>query len=308
MWSSDDIIEMMLWFGLRRRRPVRFVYAPAFAGAGSTVMRGGQLAGIAARNGLGDRSVEYVPLSATFRRADLFLTKGVLKTVDRSVLASWRRQGNRLFADPVDEGISDDVVDGVDAIVAASRTAYDAYRQRWPSARVEIIDHHVDPRVTAVMSRSHDPLNVPRFGYFGEAINTIRSKRIARTVEFVDVSTSRPGDEWIDRLPGFNAHYAVRRTRELDHYKPFLKGFTAAACRAVILIQADQEEAQRWLPADYPFWLHGKATEPAIIDAIEHMHASFGTDAWARAEAAMRDIEEATSPRAIGQQLVTLFS
>lgn len=302
------MIGPMYRFGLRRRRPVRFVYAPPFAQTGSTVMRGRQLADIAAQTTLSDRGVDFVPMTADLRRADLFLTKGVLKSVDSATLAAWHRQGNRLFADPVDEGLPDVIVGAVDSVVAASRTAYDAYRQRWPSTRIDIIDHHVDPRVRATMRQSHHLLDSPRFGYFGERINTIRSKKIARTVEFVQVSTSRSDDDWIGQLPEFNVHYAIRRKRGLDHHKPFLKGFTAAACRSVILIQDDQAEAQRWLPADYPFWLRGSVTEPTILDAIERIKSSYGSDSWLQALDTMRDIEESTSPRTIGAQLVRLFS
>jgi len=298
----------MSWFGLRRSRPVCFVYAPAFAQTGSTAMRGRQLSEIAAQTSLAGRGVSYVPMSADIRRSDLFLTKGVLKSLDETTLAAWRRRGNRLFADPVDEGLSNQIVASVDVVVAASRTAWDAYRDRWPGAQVAIIDHHVDPRVHAVMNRPHAPLDAPRLGYFGERINTIRSKRIARNVEFVQVSTSRADGDWIGRLPDYNIHYAIRRKRELDYHKPFLKGFTAAACRSVVLIQDDQAEARRWLPSDYPFWLHGRVTEPAILEAIEHIKSSFGGEAWTQALSMMRDIEERTSPRAIGGQLVTLFA
>lgn len=298
----------MSWFGLRRPRPVRFVFAPEFAATGSTVMRGQQLSDLAAQALPARRSVEYVPLTADLRRSDLILTKGALKSVDPARLADWRRNGNRLFADPVDEKISDAIINDVDVIIAASRTAFDSYRSRWPSAEVAMVDHHVDPRVHAAMQRAPRTLDEARFGYFGERINTVRSKRIARSVTFVQVSTARTDDTWFDLLPDFNVHYGVRRTRELDHHKPFLKGFTAAACRSVILIQDDQAEARRWLPEEYPFWLRGRLTEPAILDAIDSIRSSYLTPEWARGREIMRDIEEQTSPRAIGAQLVRLLS
>lgn len=271
-------------------------------------MRGQQLADIAASTPLGAREIGFVPTTADSRRADLFLTKGALKSVSNATLAEWRRNGNRLFADPVDESLADEIVDAVDVVVAASRTAFDNYRERWPTAQIAIVDHHVDPRVRSVMGSPHPSLDSPRFGYFGESINTIRSRKIARKVEFVQVSTSHADSAWIKRLPEFNVHYAIRRKRELDQHKPFLKGFTAAACRSVILIQDDQIEAHRWLPEDYPFWLRGPVTEPAILDAIENIQSSYASESWILALQAMRAVEERTSPRAIGAQLVTLFS
>lgn len=298
----------MSWFGLRRARPVRFVFAPEFAATGSTVMRGSQLAQIAAHTPLASRGIDLVPLTTDLHRSDLFLTKGVLKTVDDATLTAWRRHGNRLFADPVDESLSDRLAEAVDIVVAASRTAFDAYRAQWPTAEVATIDHHVDPRVTAAMKLALPRLDEPRFGYFGERINTIRSRKIARKVEFVQVSTSRTDDTWFDRLPHFNVHYGIRRPRELDHHKPFLKGFTAAACRSLILIQDDQAEARRWLPDDYPYWLRGRVTEPAILDAIESLRLSYLSPEWSQGLQMMRDIEEQTSSRAVGAQLVKLFS
>lgn len=298
----------MIWFGVARPRPVRFVFAPEYAHTGSTVMRGSQLAQIATATSLASRSVSLDPRTADFRRSDLFLTKGVLKTVDSDTLTRWRRRGNRLFADPVDEEIADEIADSVDVVVAASRTAFDDYRDRWPQTEVAIVDHHVDPRVRVAMARSQKTLDRPRMGYFGERINTIRSKRIARYVDFVQVSTARVDDVWFDRLPDYNVHYGIRRARALDHHKPFLKGFTAAACQSLILIQDDQPEARRWLPSDYPFWLRGSVTEPTILRSISTALSAYGSAAWNQGLEMMREVEHRTSPTAIGAQLVTLFS
>lgn len=301
-------ILWMSWFGMRRARPIRFVFAPEYAHTGSTVMRGSQLAQVASRTPLGSRAISLVPRTADLRRSDVFLTKGALKTVDVDTLTRWRRRGNRLFADPVDEDVPDEIVDSVDVVVAASRTAFDDYRRRWPSAEIAIVDHHVDPRVHAAIDRSQRTLDRPRVGYFGERINTVRSKRIARNVDFVQVSTARVDDSWFDRLPDYNVHYGIRRTRALDQHKPFLKGFTAAACRSLILIQDDQLEARQWLPAEYPFWLRGRVTEPAILESITATLSAYGSPEWTQGLEMMRHVARRTSPEAIGGQLVTLFS
>jgi len=299
----------MSWWGIRRRRsrPVRFVFAPAFAASGSTVMRGRQLADIALSTRLSEREVTYTALSLDLRDSDLFLTKGALKSLDAVALEQLRHRGNRLFADPVDEALSDDLASAVDGVVAASRTAFDDYRARWPRTPIAIVDHHVDPRVLDIMRTPRD-FDEARFGYFGEQMNTIRSKRIARVVDFVQVSTAVIDDSWIARLPTVNVHYGIRRSRALDHHKPFLKGFTAAACHSLILIQHDQAEARRWLPPDYPFWLRSDVTEPAILESIDAIRASYGTAQWREGLEVMRDIADRTSPASIGAQLVSLFA
>lgn len=269
-------------------------------------MRGRQLSEIASA-ALEGRDVAYQPVGTPFRRSDLFLTKGALKVVDAAQLLSWRRAGNRLFADPVDEALASETIDLLDVVVAASRTALDDYRETWPYMRVEIVDHHVDPRVHAAMAQPVrlDGLNA---GYFGERVNTIRSRRIARRVDFIQVSTAVENDDWFDVLPRYNLHYAVRRARALDSHKPFLKGFTAAACASNIIIQADQPEARRWLPSDYPFWLRDRVTEQSILASIEHAREAYRGPLWRAGLDMMRDVADRTSNASIGSQLVTLFA
>lgn len=288
-------------------RPIHFVYAPQHRNAGSTVMRGQQLSEIAAE-ALDGRPVDFAPLSNDFRNADLFLTKGALKSVDAAGLRRLRKHRNRLFVDPVDEDLAEPLAQHADVIVAASRVAADAYRDRWPDKHVALINHHVDPRVTAALKRrTATTFTAAEIGYFGELVNTVQSPRIDEIVDFTLVDTSKQDERWFDMLPDYNMHYAVRQTRALDQFKPFLKGFTAAACGANVMIHRDGAEARRWLPADYPYWLTGDLTEDNIVSALSRARESFGSSEWRDGLDAMADIAAQTSRSAIGLELVSLF-
>lgn len=271
-------------------------------------MRGSQLATIS--NGssiLSERSVSFVPAEDEFRDSDLFLTKGAARTADAALLQRWRRKGNRIFFDPVDEAIPDELIDDSDTLVAASRSALSAYRERWPHLRVRLVNHHVDPRVTAAMSAA-PRRERPRIAYFGELQNTVIPATIASVVDVHPVDTSREAQAWFSHLPPYAVHYAIRRSRALDHHKPFLKGFTAAACHANILIQRGQPEPELWLPQDYPFWVDAPASQSDIGAAVDRVRDAFGSAEWRYGLDVMRQLEDATSERATRRALETLFA
>ena len=295
-------------FHSRRLRPIVFTFATQYAGSGTSVMRGAQLSNLLASSGFTDRPVDFQPFSTRFKHSDLFLTKGVLKAVTPEDLARSARRGNRLFVDPVDEDLSDEMAEQADVVVAASRTAEDAYRARWPSARVALLNHHVDPRVDAVVHQTkRGEIGEARAAYFGELENTIHTPSIAKIVDFVSIDTSRQDERWLSRLATYNLHYAIRRTRALDRYKPFLKGFTAAACGANIVIQSTETEAARWLPADYPYWHHGNVEEENILATLQKARDGYGGPDWRSAREAMNEIARQTSPSAIASDAARLF-
>lgn len=169
-------------------------------------MRGQQLSDIAAE-ALDGRTVDFAPLSDDFRAADLFLTKGALKSVDAPALKRLRKHRNRIFVDPVDEDLSDELAQYADVVVAASRVAADAYRERWPNNQVALVNHHVDPRVEAALAaRPAIPFADAKIGYFGELVNTVQSPRIDQLVDFTLVDTSRQDALWFNLLPDYNVH------------------------------------------------------------------------------------------------------
>lgn len=281
----------------RPRRSAVFLYGPAFAASGSTIMRGKQLAELAAKQ-LPDFEVSYRPLGFEPKGAAVFLTKGALKEASREQLLTLKARGNRLFFDLVDEA-PPSTVDLADAVVAASLTAFQDLSAQLPSSQVVLVNHHVDPRIS-VQSAPHDKL---RIGYFGELVNTAESPRLRDAVAFVQVDTSRETTAWLGELGRYNMHFAVRRTRALDFHKPFLKGFTAAACFSNIVIQRSQREALAWLGEDYPYLVNAEASEDQVLEVIDFARESFGQAPWQDGLGRMAEIRARISPARIGAEL-----
>jgi hypothetical protein len=264
-------------------------------------MRGEQLATIAA-TALGRRArVSYSPLDAPFRRSTLFLTKGALRVATAERLAELKAAGNRLLFDVVDE-TAPPTSGFADALIAASLTAFIDLQRDHPRREVLLVNHHVDPRLDAA-SIGPRPSDHLRAGYFGELANTLLTPSIEETVTPVLVDTSKQDPGWLRRMPDFNLHYAIRRFREADLHKPFLKGFTAAHAGCNILIQRSQAEAVLWLGDDYPYLIDGEPDESVILRAIERVREDFGSPQWERALDVMRDIRERTSRERIGKEI-----
>lgn len=285
----------------RRARPIHFVYAERFREAGSTVMRGSQLARIA-REALGERAdVSYSPLDAPFSRSTLFLTKGALKEATPELLTVLKERGNRLLFDVVDEVPPPTTNGFADLLVSASISAYVDHMRDFPRVDVALVNHHVDPRVEVIGGER--PADRLRVGYFGELVNAVLTPTITEVVDPILVDTSRTDDGWVSKLGDYNMHYAVRLTRAADHHKPFLKGFTAAHCHANILIQRSQAEAVNWLGDDYPFLLDGEPSEASIRSALERAQEAFLGPEWNDGLAIMEDVRERTSSARIGAEL-----
>jgi hypothetical protein len=270
------------------------------------MMRGEQLSQLAAQ-AMPGRSVRYVPLGTDIRDSMVFLTKGALKAMTMDILLQLKRAHNILFFDVVDEEPPPYTREYADVVVAPSFTAFLNHSRAYPGLEVKLVNHHVDPRLT--LSAPVPPTDHLRVAYFGESINTVITPAITEVVDVVHIDTSREsGSDWIGRLPDYNLHYAMRATRELDHFKPFLKGFTAAHSDANIVIQSTEVEARYWLGDDYPFLLNGPVTEHTILDTLGAIRDGFGDANWHEGLLRMREIRERTSAARIGSELRHLFS
>lgn len=286
---------------LRRDRPLRFVVSTRWRNTGSTVMRGDQLAMIARQHHVAPR-VDVVDEHAVLRStgADLFLTKNALKALDRAALEKLGRR-NRLLFDVVDENPPVQTYDLADALVAASVQAFTELSLDYPTSRVVLVNHHVDPRIDAL--GIDPPRDRVRIGYFGESLNVELPASLTDDVELVAVDTSSQSSlGWLGRLRDKNVHYAVRRRGEADLHKPFLKGFVAAHVGAPVLIQRSEIEASYWLGPDYPFWVED-GSEAAILSAVDTVREAFGGPTWREALDRMAEIRHRTRPERIAAEL-----
>ncbi len=281
-----------------RKRDLTFVYDANWPGVGSTVMRGMQLSGIA-REALGSsRTVGYLPLSPALKRSDLFLTKNAAMALDSDSAAALVSRGNRLFVDIVDAPPPPWARAVAAVIVTASISSYIQVSRDYPDLETVLVNHHTDPRLPKPAPRAQF-----RVGYFGELFNAYRTPAINERVDFIGVDTASQHPAWLDELPGYTLHYAIRQRIAQDAIKPFLKGFTAAACGAAVIAAAGDPEAVAWLGSDYPY-LVPEDTESSVVAVLDEARADFGSPRWAQAMDVMRGIAIRTSPERIGRELV----
>lgn len=295
----------------KRLRPYRssicFIYAEKYRYFGSTVMRGQQLSEIAKKALPPANKVYFTSSDYNYKHCILFLTKYTIYALSPKDLRKLKKKHNRLIFDPIDGPIPANRLKYADIVVAASDTIYKDYKKTLPSSiKVFLVDHHADPRIKT-LDWSKRPTTL-RAGYFGEYLNTVITPEIKKRVDIIPVDNTRQNNYWLEKLPEYNLHYAIRQARDVFPNKPFLKGFTAAHCGANILIQASEKEAVRWLGRDYPYLLRGKVTEKNILEMLKYAKKSFGSKEWERGLKIMHGIKEKTSEEAIGKQLVELFA
>jgi hypothetical protein len=276
-----------------KKADVVFLYNPDFASSGTTVMRGKQLYSLVKSQASDNRSVTYTS-DDNLRGKILFLTKNYLQCSTPESLEKLKKQENILIADFVDAVPRKDILEIVDVMVAASLSAYADYSKRYPKKQIHYIAHHADPRISGLR---HDDFNkMLRVGYFGEIVNTVKSDKIEEVVDFYLADTSSQNNtSWLDRVSEYNCHYAVRRTREIDGYKPFTKGFVAAKCNANIIIQKSATDVKYYLGVDYPYLLPDNPDEADILYMFQMVLADYGGKEWNYGLEIMREVRERSS-------------
>jgi hypothetical protein len=196
------------------------------------------------------------------------------------------RRHNLCLADPIDLLLPDDVFHGFDGIIAASisQAEYLSPRVRSP---VFLVHHHVDTRLSGCARRS----DRARVAYFGELSNTCHVDAVSDRVDFFSVDTANSIDiPWAHHLPFYNVHYCLRRARETDGFKPATKLFLAASLDAPVIVERRNDEVQRLLPADYPYFAD-TAELPEVRAALDRVAATFGGDEWVHAKRCLSAID-----------------
>ncbi|WP_159013551.1 rhamnan synthesis F family protein [Acidisoma sp. S159] len=284
-----------------RHADVWFLYGSKFVSAGSSVLRGSQLSEIL-RSAIPDpRGVFYTSFDSISDKI-VILTKGYLAQVGVEGVARLKERGNMILADFVDARPNDDMMPYIDVLIASSLRAFVDYRRRYPEVRSHHVTHHVDFRIV--------PGPVPTnfcTGYFGELVNTVSTEQIKELVDFVLVDTSTSQSSWLGRLKDYSFHYAVRRERGIDHFKPFLKGFVAAHCGVNVMIQANAGDARFYLGEDYPYLLPAGAGPSEIVEALRRAKESIHSAEWRAGLNVMNEVRERSSREYVARELTQLL-
>ena len=281
-----------------RNLPVRWVCHSDYRNTASTVMRTDQLIAIV-RERIGEDTDciiddEQSVLSA--RDSILWLTKGFIRRADPELLDQLKKRRNVLCADHVDSLEHDDQVEFIDIYVAASVRQLLHFNEALPDNQSCLVSHHADARATCVQSQT-SRFNI---GYFGELDNARYRDELKEVVDFVPINTRTVEDDWATQLPNYSLHYAVRQPRPFDGFKPFLKGFTAAACGAAILVPLDEGDALYYLGHDYPFAPKDDSLL-SVREAIKYAEESFGGPEWRYAHTIMDSVRERSSARQVAE-------
>lgn len=265
--------------------PIAFVYAERYALSASTVLRGRQLSELIAARYSDRYDVRFTPETAGLRDQVVVLTKGALETLTVAEIAALRRRNRAVI------GSWDDLRPAAAKVAETDATMTISYRQtrdcarRFPRTPSYLVGHHVNTAIPA----STPPMDRPRVGYFGYLSNTLCPSSLQGMVDLIKLDTANVQMSWIDLLPRYNCHWIVRRSRRGAGGKPFLKGFVAARCGAVVVVGRDDEDAVQYLGDDYPFYV--RRTDPAGLEyQMMEIAAAFGGPDWRRAQQIMAQV------------------
>lgn len=292
-------------------RDVYFLYAGGHKDRGSVVMRCLQLSEIATRH-LSDsyrfqtvampqkKRGQQVEAVAGITEAIIILQKALIEHLDADAFAALKANNIAVLADWVDKPVKSAYLDQIDMHLASSRMQEAELIAQIPDRPVRYLTHHADPRLMGVSQKGGAGFACIYLGHKG---NTVISGKLRDLVEVHDVQDSDAFAATLSRLEQFGLHYAVRKGRATEGvFKPFTKGFTAAACGANILIQRDAHDALHYLGEDYPY-LIDDATPISINQGFFRARDDFDGPDWRRGLDQMAQIADKSSPTHVAKEL-----
>lgn len=283
-------------------KKIVWVYRMAAHNVASTVMRGKQLSSIV-KERLRNVEVDYVNENSldALKNSVVILTKGFLKNVSDEEISLLKKGGNIICIDYVDDPEKESIVSEVDVLIASSIRQFIHYKNKYPDKLCHMITHHVDPDIPKI----NIPRDKLRVAYFGELANAKWRNKLQDEVGFILTNTKTRGREWISSLNKYNCHYAVREKREIDGFKPFLKGFTAGACGANILIPKSEGDSRFYLTSDYPYLINDDSFS-SVSNGLRHLRETFGSKEWYEGLDMMRYVASRSSFDFISKEVENL--
>ncbi|MEM7507240.1 MAG: hypothetical protein AAF415_10870 [Pseudomonadota bacterium] len=309
-----------------RKRSVSFVYKKNQVKWGSTIMRAHMMARMAGQHlserydfrllSLPARSIPGLQYAwARLRRPGdvLIFTKHAMLSTDPGVLEALRRRGVGVCLDHVDANLAETLPIPADVHIACSFSSVEEMEAHVakaggsaPRPVVKLLHHNVDERIYTLDPCQQREL---RGVYFGRAYLTVQTPAVERHIDFIDASDADAMERGFRALPDYNLHYCVR-SGELPlgphQHKPFTKGFTAAACGAVVLLDRQVEDALAFLGADYPYFVE-RPVEAEILAGLDRVADGFGCAEWQRACEIMAGVADQVSPQALAEQLAEIL-
>jgi hypothetical protein len=310
---------------MAKKRSVVFLYRRAQEFRGSKLMRCDQLKEIAEMH-LGERysfHVRRLPaprneamqlkMARDLEGCILVLLKSAALALLPGPLHEFRRRAAGICLDYVDASLSimpDVPIDvHVSASIAGKRALETELARKSvsnPADKVHLVHHHADPRIAWSDRSGSATLSAC---YVGEVANTFIPAGIRAEVEVVDTGQEGFADSAITSLQSSNFHYGIRpeqRAKDSISFKPFTKGFNAAAAGANILVRRTEGDAVAILGDDYPFFCDAM-TEQDIVDEFRHAQSLVGGAVWNHGLELMKQAREVSKPAAVARDLASLL-
>ncbi|MEO0930944.1 MAG: hypothetical protein AAFY14_09895 [Pseudomonadota bacterium] len=167
-----------------------------------------------------------------------------------------------------------------------------------------VVLHHADPRITQNQSAGEHP----KLCYFGDLQNAYLPDFARPEILSLSEGESMPLAFYEEMLK-YNMHYCVRDISARNPrliYKPFTKGFNAAASHANVLVNRQVPDAEYFLGDDYPF-LIDDITDDSLHDGFDRVKSAYGTPIWEKGLRQMAHVRSRVAPREIAHQLDTVL-
>lgn len=269
-----------------RPAAVAILYAEDYAASASTFLRGRQLANLVRAHDPDGVDMLYTSDLAALRDRVVVVTKGALEVHSAEALADLAARNIAVLGSWDDVFPEPDKVAVLTGSMTLSNRQTTDFARLFPDRPAFHVTHHVNTQVRATTP----PMDRPRTGYFGLLRNTHRPESLAGLVDLIGIATASVEMSWLDALPRYNCHWIVRRRgRAHDGWKPFLKGFLAARCNAVVVTGRGDDDALQYLGDDYPFYVRG--LEPATLEYdMMEIAAAFGGPRWRLAREIMAQV------------------
>ena len=264
------------------RPTLRFVHLAGKQNQGSTVMRMHQLSRMLEPH-LSDRyNIELSELPAgrlpwvqtrwaarQTGAAVYFFSKAALRVLKPATLERLRPGALGICFDHVDSDFRNTAHLRADIHLCTAYAQRDAIRDHQRlhlefTGTPMVLLHNPDIRLTGFQPIPQDRarplyLGTPSVGFLPDAVRA--------RLDVIELMSADALDALLPRIASYNLHYCVRLPQPSGSrlIKPFTKGFTAAACRANVLVNRGTEDALEFLGEDYPYLV--SALDEAEIQA-----------------------------------------
>ncbi len=276
---------------LTRKLPITFLFAEERSQSGITLMRARQLSQMVAEAYPDRYDVTLRSDIQGVRDQVVIVNRGAIEFNKRAHLHELRDRNIASISDFLDVPIKAKTAAAFDAHMTLCLPQAVELNRLYPSTPSFHVTHHVNPDVPECVP----PSDRLRTGYFGRLGNTSRPETLEEMIELVNVvDSSFTAENWARQAPLYNCHWIVRQKDDLQDWKPFLKGFVAARCGAVVIVTRDDMNAIHYLGDDYPFYADSLAPED-LEWAWARVASQFGGKEWRKAQAIMRQVQARSS-------------